>query len=90
MFIPKDSRIRINSKILNYLGNISFGLYIYHIIIIHCTFQYCLRNKILIDNRQTIYVVILITFGGSVIMSMISFHFFEKPFLLLREKLTIK
>ncbi len=90
MFIPKDSRIRINSKILNYLGTISFGLYIYHIIFIHCTFQYCIRNKILIDNWQTLSVIILITLGGSVIVSMISFHFFEKPFLLLRERLTKK
>ncbi|NVO21463.1 MAG: acyltransferase [Bacteroidetes bacterium] len=90
LFIPKDSRIRINSKVLNYLGTISFGLYVYHLIFVHMVFQYCIHHKILIDNWITLSTYILITLGGTIGVSMVSYHFFEKPFLSLREKWTLK
>ncbi|MFH0864575.1 MAG: acyltransferase [Bacteroidota bacterium] len=88
ILIPQDSKIRIGKKnILSYLGRISYGLYVYHLIFIHITFQYFINHKIILDDWGTLSLYILITFGGTVLLSMISFHFFEKPFLQLREKI---
>jgi peptidoglycan/LPS O-acetylase OafA/YrhL len=90
IFIPADSTLKIKSRVLSYLGTISYGLYIYHIIFIHCVFQYFIRNNIKIDNWQTLSLFIFITLGGSILLSVLSYHFFEMPFLSLREKLTKK
>jgi peptidoglycan/LPS O-acetylase OafA/YrhL len=90
LFIPVDSKIKIKSRILNYLGTISFGLYVYHIIFIHVVFQYFINKNIKIDNWLTVTIFILITLGGSIITSILSYHYFEKPFLTLRDRLTKK
>lgn len=88
VFIPKDSSIAINNKLLNYLGKISYGLYVYHIIFIHICYKYCLANNIKIDSFLSIGITFVITFGGSVLLSILSYHYFEKPFLSLRDRIT--
>ncbi len=88
MFIPQKSSIKIKSKLLSYLGTISYGLYVYHIIFIHVVFHYFIHNGIKMDNWWTIFLFIAVTLGGSIAVSMISFHYFEKPFLRLRDKWT--
>ncbi len=87
IFIPPNSKIRINEKsIISYLGKISFGLYVYHLIFVHVLFQYFLNQKILMDNWGTVGIFILITFGASVLVSIISFRMLESPFLKFRER----
>lgn len=88
VFIPINSSIKIKSKILTYLGTISYGLYVYHIIFIHILFQYFLRNDIKIDNWGTLSLFMLLTMGSSIFVSSLSFRYFEKIFLLWRERLT--
>lgn len=84
IFLPAESNIRISSKVLNYLGVRSFGLYVYHIILIHVGFQYCLRHNIVLDNWFALSGFIVYSFCGSVIISMLSYKYFEMPFLRLR------
>jgi peptidoglycan/LPS O-acetylase OafA/YrhL len=74
--------------VLAYLGTISYGLYVFHIIVIHVVFQYCLRHDIALDTWGRGAVLVLVTFGGSVALSSLSFHYFEQPFLRLRDRLT--
>jgi peptidoglycan/LPS O-acetylase OafA/YrhL len=81
IFLPEHSSLSIKSKILSFLGVRSYGLYIYHIIIIHLSLQYCIKNGILIDNWLTLSVFILFTLGSSIIVSSISYKYFETPFL---------
>ena len=90
VFIPQDSKIKINNKIINYLGSISFGLYVYHIVFIHCVFQFFAHQNILLDDWHSVSMLIIITLGGSILISMLSFHFFEKPFLKLRDIISRK
>jgi len=90
VFIPSKSAIKIKSPILSYLGKISYGLYVYHMIWIHVVFQYCLDNNIKIDNWSILGIYIFITLSGSILVSILSFHLFEQPFLTLREKITRK
>ena len=84
IFLPEDSSIKIKSKWLSYLGIRSYGLYVYHIILIHVCFQYFLNHKILIDNWLTLCIFITLTLGGSIIISSISYKYFEMYFLALR------
>lgn len=90
VFIPENSIMKIKSRVLNYLGKISYGLYVYHIIFIHITFQYFIVHDIKIDNWMTLSIFMCITLTGSIISSMLSYHYFEYPFLQLRDKLTKK
>jgi peptidoglycan/LPS O-acetylase OafA/YrhL len=88
IFIPPKSKLRIkDTNLTSYLGRISFGLYVYHLIFVHLLFQYFLKENILLDDWFTIIIFIILTFGGTVIVSVLSFHFLEKPFLKWRNKI---
>jgi peptidoglycan/LPS O-acetylase OafA/YrhL len=86
LFISAESGIVIKSKILNYLGVRSYGLYVFHIIAIHMMYQYCLLHHIRIDTTLSLFLFILITFSTTVLVSILSYRYFEKPILNLRRK----
>lgn len=88
LVVPNKAVIRIDSKILNYLGQISYGLYVYHIMVIHIAFKYCIAQQIQIDDIWTLSSFMIVTFGLSVLISSLSYHYFERYFLNLRERLT--
>lgn len=88
VFIPQNSLIKIKNKTLNYLGTISYGLYVYHILWIHIVFQICLNKNLQIDSWQRITLFIFITLGGAIVTSILSYNYFEKPFLNLRNRIT--
>jgi peptidoglycan/LPS O-acetylase OafA/YrhL len=86
LFISAESGIVIKSKLLNYLGVRSYGLYVFHIIAIHMMYQYCLLHHIRIDTTLSLFLFILISFSSTVLVSMLSYRYFEKPILNLRRK----
>jgi len=88
LFVPAHSAIRLKSRVLAYLGTISYGLYVFHILVIHVAFQYCLLHQIAIDTWGKGAGFFLVTFGSSVALSSLSFRYFEQPFLRLRDRLT--
>ena len=88
IFVPLDSKLRIKNKVLAYLGTISYGLYIFHIIYIHLLFQYFIYLEIKLDNWFTLSFFMFATLTASILTSAISYHYFEKKFLMLRNKWT--
>jgi peptidoglycan/LPS O-acetylase OafA/YrhL len=84
LFISAESGIVIKSKLLNYLGVRSYGLYVFHIIAIHMLYQYYLLHHIKIDSSLSLIIFMLITFSSTVLVSMLSYRYFEKPLLSLR------
>ena len=84
VFLPENSSVRIKSRLLSFLGVRSYGLYVYHIIVIHVSFQFCLDHGILINNWLILAVYMLVTLGVSVLLSALSYKYFEMPFLRLR------
>lgn len=87
IFIPQDSQIRFKENgILNRFGQMSYGLYVYHIIIIHTLFQYCITNNILLDNYLYIFIFSTLSFILSYSLSYISYHYFEMPILKFKNK----
>lgn len=77
-----------NFKVINYLGIRSYGLYCYHMIAIFCTFYlFNLFGVSTVNHNFVIYIgEIISAFLLSVIFSVISYRFFEKRFLSLKEK----
>lgn len=68
-----------HNRPLNYLGKISFGLYMYHSLMIE------LVNTIQFINHSWVLTILVVTIF-TIILATISFEFFEKQFLKLNHK----
>lgn len=87
LFVPRDSHFRIReTNPLNYLGKISYGLYVYHLIFIHLVYQWCINQGIKLDQGYELFLFGLVTLLLSIICSALSFKYFEGYFLNLRKK----
>jgi peptidoglycan/LPS O-acetylase OafA/YrhL len=86
---PK-SILRLDYKWMNYLGKISYGMYLYGAIFrILCL---ALTEKIFGHDLSGItmnVVFFLMTFAFTIIVSIISFRFFEAPFLKLKNRFEV-
>lgn len=78
----------VNNKALNYLGKISYGVYMYHIIIIYFVLFAFLKVPFLRDLGDTtaILLINLAVVAITIIVSHISYQYFEMRFLKLKSK----
>lgn len=82
-------------KLLVYLGRISFGLYMFHSLIFHLFFHgfrsYWEKPLIYLQINSTTISIIgtILVFTVTVILSGLSYRYFERPFLKLKEKFTV-
>ncbi len=76
--------ITIENNWLNYLGKISYGLYIYHIIAITAVLK--IARSLNLDNYPLLLSSSLLF---TILISIFSYHFIEKPFLRLKQKFTL-
>lgn len=73
----------LENKLFNYLGKISFGMYVYHIMAFHLnTF---IITKILYLPYHNNIIYFLLGMIMTVLMATISYSFIEKPFLKLKQ-----
>ncbi len=75
------------NKVFDYLGKISFGLYVYHPLIIYLmslAFNYFTINNVLFKTISIYFFVISMI----IVVAHISYNFFEKRFLTLKTKYT--
>jgi peptidoglycan/LPS O-acetylase OafA/YrhL len=81
-----NSIISLQNPVMDHLGKISYGLYIYHVVVI--VFIINVLNKYLPDWEGTSYQIGLyvLTFMGSVGVASFSFSFFEKPLLAFKDR----
>jgi peptidoglycan/LPS O-acetylase OafA/YrhL len=81
-------------KAILYLGKISYGLYVFHVLCLALTmkvmFALFARGT---PSASTLYIVIiaaaLLALGGTMLCAMASYHFLEKPFLRLKKRFTL-
>lgn len=90
LFVAKKSQSTcFDNKLFNYLGKISYGLYMYHFMIIPlCIFLYVKYFRIhssVIENI-VIYGSVIIS---TILISGISYHFFEQKFIKLKSKYSV-
>jgi peptidoglycan/LPS O-acetylase OafA/YrhL len=79
-------KINLENKVLNYLGTISYGIYMYHFMFIPLVL-YVLNDFL---NLRSGLLMNVILYSSSIILSIgisaLSFEFFEKKFIRLKSK----
>jgi peptidoglycan/LPS O-acetylase OafA/YrhL len=78
------SIFQFKNKITNYLGKISYGLYMYHPIAIIISIKLYMHFKI--ENTIMLYLVV---YSLTVLMSYLSYNFFEKKFIAQKSKYSL-
>lgn len=80
LHLSKNSKL-LENKIFNYLGKISYGIYMYHFMVIPATLVFIKKcfseNSGLMINISIYTLVLAIT----ILISGISYHFIESPFI---------
>jgi peptidoglycan/LPS O-acetylase OafA/YrhL len=80
--MPKPINLEYN--IFNFLGKISYGIYVFHPIVI---FFLSIFLKNIHVNVYLKYIIVYISvFSSTILIAYLSFTFYEKPFLQLKNK----
>ena len=80
----EKSILKTENSVLNFLGQISYGLYMYHILVVYVLIK--IVGKSLSNLNPIFFSTILYTMIISVLIGVcyVSYRFFEKPFLKLK------
>lgn len=85
LFVSKKPELKsLNNQLFNYLGKISYGIYMYHFMIIPlCIYLYVnyFRSESIFTENVTIYSFVILT---TIIVSGASYNFFERKFIKLK------
>jgi len=86
--LANDERITMGSKFANYLGRISYGIYMYHMIVINFVLFVFLeiQKRMALDTWTTVLVINAITLLLTIFVSHISYKYFELYFLKLKNR----
>jgi len=79
-----ESRLNLRSKMLSYFGKMSYGIYMYHSIVVFSVFHF-IGYDVLKWPFGNLYLYALII-GITVMLSAISYQFLELPFLRLKHR----
>jgi peptidoglycan/LPS O-acetylase OafA/YrhL len=73
---------------LRWLGGISYGIYVFHMLFLNIFVG--IAHKIVGHRSQTVTnaVLFVVAASGSIASAWLSFHFFERPFLKLKDRFT--
>ncbi len=75
---------KLGHKALEYLGKISYGLYVYHLIVIFLVLRYCYFFGA--EGEVKNILALVYALSGTILISAISYEFFEKPFLRIKDR----
>jgi len=85
--LPEKNAVRISDKSwLTRLGTYTYGMYLYHTIIINLMAQVFNKYNIPLNNPWNALVYSVISFVLTAFISILSYHYFEKYFLGLKER----
>jgi peptidoglycan/LPS O-acetylase OafA/YrhL len=84
--IANEDRFEIKNKAANYLGRISYGVYMYHMIVINLVlFVFMkLQENVQMADWIVILMINIISIIGTVIISHLSFKYYETYFMKLK------
>jgi len=83
---PK-SLISLENKVFNFLGKISYGIYMYHMIVIFISVKILNTSNLIADNDIIFNVVLyILSIGITILVSNISYIYLEKRFLTLKSR----
>ena len=81
-----NSIIRLESRVLNFLGEISYGIYMYHMIVIFSVVLFFRDFLAGIDKISATFIFYFFVLSGTILVSYLSKRFFEDYFLNLKSK----
>jgi len=84
--LNKHSIIKLNNRVLNYFGEISYGIYMYHMLIVFALMlllQNTLKDMNIILSTTIYYIAVT---AGVIVVSALSKRYFESYFLRLKSK----
>lgn len=86
----KQSIIKTENKLYQFLGNISFGIYMYHMMVIAFVIGVLKKFDFKVDNSVfSQFLVYVTSILLTVFMAWLSYQYFEKLFLKLKKRYTI-
>jgi peptidoglycan/LPS O-acetylase OafA/YrhL len=84
--LNKDSLIKFNSRVFNFLGDISYGIYMYHMLVIF-TIMHVLKDYLIRINEISATILFyFLVFSGTIFVSYVSKQYFENYFIKLKSK----
>ncbi|MDN3723653.1 acyltransferase [Aequorivita sp. SDUM287046] len=80
--------LELNNKLLNHFGSISYGIYMYHAIVLNAVVFLFLKMEMLQNINKILAIVLLhlLTFAGTLLVAHFSYVYFELYFLKLKNK----
>lgn len=82
--------LKLENKAFKVLGNISYGIYMYHLIVIALVFAFLKKINFTIDDGIVSQLIVYsLTILLTIIISFLSYSYFEKWFLNLKHRFTI-
>jgi peptidoglycan/LPS O-acetylase OafA/YrhL len=84
----RNKIINLENSVLNFLGKYSYGIYIYHPIVIYLGSKNNLFITIDSDITRTLCIVLLTTFS-TILIAYVSYELIEKRFIKLKDKFSV-
>jgi peptidoglycan/LPS O-acetylase OafA/YrhL len=81
-----NSLVNLENRVMNHLGKISYGLYIYHVFVIVIIINVFRTYLPAINGLEYQIVVYLLTIIFSVVVASLSYSYLEKPLLAFKDK----
>lgn len=80
--------VEVKSKILNHFGSISYGIYMFHAIVLNAVVFLFLKLQMLQNLNETLTIILLylFTFAGTLLIAHLSYTYFELYFLKLKNR----
>lgn len=79
--------ISLENRVFDYLGKISYGLYIYNPLMIYLV-SLVMKNIIKVESEMNLVIIYMVTTISIIFVAHLSYFYFEKPFLRLKSRFT--
>ena len=85
------SIVPVGHRATEYLGTISYGIYMLHMIAVYATTALFQRTSWWHDRPLALYCIAFygLAIGGTLVLAHLSYRFFESPFLRLKERFAV-
>lgn len=80
----KNRLLNLETPVLNYLGKISYGIYVYHPLVIYALYK--TLNFNVLPNVLNYLVIYLVSLSLTIVLAGLSFRYFESYFLNLKKR----
>lgn len=81
-----QSLINLENNLFRFIGKISYGIYIYHSIVLFFLVKIFKEQMIYLNNLFQFCFILILAATSSVFLASLSYKYFEQPFLKLKQK----